>query len=87
MVGYGAKPPHANWPQNARIAVQFVLNYEKGSENNVLHGDDGSEQFLSEIIGAPSFPARHMSMESFMNTARALVYGEYYVNLNLASFL
>ena len=64
MVGYGAKPPHANWPQNARIAVQFVLNYEEGSENNVLHGDDGSEQFLSEIIGAPSFSARHMSMES-----------------------
>ena len=57
-------PPHADWPDNARIALQFVLNYEEGGENNVLHGDAGSEQFLSEIIGAQSYPARHMSMES-----------------------
>ncbi len=64
LVGYGRNPPHAQWPQGARIAVQFVLNYEEGSENNVLHGDAGSETFLSEIIGAQSFPARHMSMES-----------------------
>jgi putative urate catabolism protein len=64
MIGYGRSPPNANWPGQARIAVQFVLNYEEGGENNVLHGDAGSEQFLSEIIGAPSFPARHMSMES-----------------------
>ncbi|MDB5773947.1 MAG: allantoinase [Herbaspirillum sp.] len=64
MIGYGAHPPHAQWPGGARIAVQFVLNYEEGAENNVLHGDDGSEQFLSEIIGAASYPARHMSMES-----------------------
>mgnify|MGYP003677345848 FL=1 len=64
MIGYGAHPPHADWPGNARIAVQFVLNYEEGGEKNVLHGDSGSEQFLSEIIGAPSYPARHMSMES-----------------------
>jgi len=64
MVGYGASPPHAQWPGNARIALQFVLNYEEGGENNVLHGDAGSEQFLSEIIGAPSYAARHMSMES-----------------------
>ena len=64
LIGYGAKPPHANWPDNARIAVQFVLNYEEGGENNVLHGDSGSEQFLSEIVGAPSYPDRHMSMES-----------------------
>ena len=64
MIGYGAKPPHADWPGQARIALQFVLNYEEGGENNVLHGDAGSEQFLSEIIGAPAYPDRHMSMES-----------------------
>lgn len=64
MIGYGRNPPQANWPGKARIAVQFVLNYEEGGENCVLHGDSGSEQFLSEIIGAASFPARHLSMES-----------------------
>ena len=57
-VGYGSNPPHAHWPE-ARIA-QFVLNYEEGGENNVLHGDAGSEQFLSEITATD----RHMSMES-----------------------
>lgn len=64
LIGYGRDPPHARWPGNARIAVQFVLNYEEGGENSVLHGDVGSEQFLSEIVGAASYPARHMSMES-----------------------
>jgi allantoinase len=64
LIGYSNKPPHADWPGDARIAVQFVLNYEEGGENNILHGDSGSEQFLSEIIGAPSYHARHMSMES-----------------------
>ncbi|MBX9800203.1 MAG: allantoinase PuuE [Burkholderiaceae bacterium] len=64
MTGYGRTPPHAQWPGQARIAVQFVLNYEEGAENSVLDGDAGSETFLSEIIGAQSFPARHMSMES-----------------------
>lgn len=64
LIGYGRRPPHADWPGGARIAVQFVLNYEEGGENSVLHGDAGSEQFLSEIIGAASYPARHMSMES-----------------------
>jgi putative urate catabolism protein len=64
LVGYGRTPPHAAWPGGARIAVQFVLNYEEGGENSVLHGDAGSEQFLSEIIGAQAYPARHMSMES-----------------------
>ncbi|WGG49563.1 allantoinase PuuE [Rugamonas sp. DEMB1] len=64
MIGYGAKPPHAQWPNRARIALQFVLNYEEGGENNVLHGDAASETFLSEIIGAAAFPARHLSMES-----------------------
>ena len=64
LVGYGKTPPQANWPGQARVALQFVLNYEEGAENNILHGDAGSEQFLSEIVGAPSYPARHMSMES-----------------------
>jgi allantoinase len=64
LIGYGRTLPHADWPGQARIAVQFVLNYEEGGENNVLHGDAGSEQFLSEIVGAASYPARHMSMES-----------------------
>ncbi len=64
LAGYGRQPPQADWPGDARIAVQFVLNLEEGGENCVLHGDGGSEQFLSEIIGAASYPARHMSMES-----------------------
>jgi len=64
LLGYGRTPPHAAWPGNARIAVQFVINYEEGGENNVLHGDPASETFLSEIIGAQAFSNRHMSMES-----------------------
>jgi len=65
MVGYGANPPQANWPGGARIALQFVLNYEEGGENCVLHGDPASEAFLSEIVAAqPLADVRHMSMES-----------------------
>ena len=64
LAGYGARPPHPRWPGAARLAVQFVLNYEEGGENSVLHGDAASETFLSEIIGAEAFPARHQSMES-----------------------
>jgi putative urate catabolism protein len=64
MKGYGRHPPHARWPGQARIAVQFVLNYEEGGENAVLHGDAGSEQFLSEMFNPASYPARHLSMES-----------------------
>ena len=63
LVGYGEHPPHAQWPGQARIAVQFVLNYEEGGENSVLHGDAGSEQFLSEMFNPPAFPARHLSLE------------------------
>jgi putative urate catabolism protein len=64
LIGYGRTPPHARWPGAARIALQFVLNYEEGAENATLHGDPASETFLSEIIGAQAFPMRHMSMES-----------------------
>jgi putative urate catabolism protein len=64
MVGYGMNPPDPKWPNAARLALQIVLNYEEGGESCVLHGDEGSEVFLSEIIGAPSFKARHMTMES-----------------------
>lgn len=65
MVGYGRARPFADWPGGARIAVNFVLNYEEGAENCVLHGDAASESFLSEIIGAQPIPGmRHISMES-----------------------
>ena len=65
LVGYGATPPDAKWPGGARITLQFVLNYEEGAENCILHGDDSSESFLSEMIGTPPiFNMRHMSMES-----------------------
>lgn len=64
LIGYAGQPPRAQWPGGARIAVQFVINYEEGAENCVLHGDEQSETFLSEIIGARAYPDRHMSMES-----------------------
>ncbi|MBP5992865.1 MAG: allantoinase PuuE [Acinetobacter sp.] len=64
LIGYHGQVPHAQWPNQAKIAVQFVLNYEEGGENHVEHGDLGSEQFLSEIVGAASFNAKHMSMDS-----------------------
>ncbi|EIM28199.1 allantoinase PuuE [Microvirga lotononidis] len=65
LVGYGRNPPHPRWPNQARICVQFVINYEEGGENNILHGDRASEAFLSEIVGAQAWLGqRHMSMES-----------------------
>ena len=64
LVGYGSTAPHARWPGGARIALQFVLNYEEGGENAVLHGDPASEQFLSEMFNPAAFPGRHLSMES-----------------------
>ncbi len=64
MVGYGPDVPHAQWPNAARVAVQFVLNYEEGSENSVLHGDHASETFLSEMVTAQAYESRHMTMES-----------------------
>ncbi len=64
LIGYNNKTPHAAWPNQARIALQFVLNYEEGGENSVLHGDTVCEQFLSEMFNASAFPARHQSMET-----------------------
>lgn len=64
LIGYGATPPEAAWPGGARIAVQFVINYEEGAENSVLNGDKGSESFLSEMVGAASHDDRAMAMES-----------------------
>jgi len=64
LVGYGAAPPDAHWPGGAKVAVQFVINYEEGAENSVINGDKGSEAFLSEMVGAGSHPARAMAMES-----------------------
>lgn len=63
LIGYGRQVPHARWPGQARVAVQFVLNYEEGGENSVLHGDKASEQFLSEMFNPAAYEARHMSME------------------------
>jgi putative urate catabolism protein len=64
LIGYGANVPHARWPNGARIAVQFVINYEEGAENCILNGDTASEAFLSEMVGAAALPGvRHMSME------------------------
>src|SRR5262245_48923739 len=64
LIGYGRTPPHPRWTNGSYLALQFVLNHEEGAENSVLHGDKGSETFLSEIIGAQTFPMRHLSMES-----------------------
>jgi putative urate catabolism protein len=63
LAGHGRHPPHPRWPGNARVALQFVLNYEEGGENSVLHGDAGSEQFLSEMFNPAAYSARHLSME------------------------
>src|SRR4051795_2928047 len=65
LIGYGRNPPDPRWPNGARIAVQFVINYEEGGENCILHGDAASEAFLSEIVGAPALAGvRNMNMES-----------------------
>jgi chitin deacetylase len=65
LVGYGRNPPDPRWPGGARVAVQFVLNYEEGGERNILHGDATSEAFLSDVLGAAPWPGeRHMNVES-----------------------
>jgi putative urate catabolism protein len=68
LVGYGATPPHAQWPGDARIAVQFVINYEEGGENAIYHGDPAAEAFLTDLIGAQPIPGRrHMNIESLFD--------------------
>src|SRR5688572_8677292 len=65
LLGYGQNPPNANWPGGACVAVQFVVNYEEGGENNVLHGDAASEAFLVDVVGASPWPGkRHRNVES-----------------------
>jgi putative urate catabolism protein len=65
MIGYGRHPPDPRWPNGARLALQFVINYEEGGENNILHGDAASEAFLSDVLGAQPWPGeRHMNVES-----------------------
>jgi peptidoglycan/xylan/chitin deacetylase (PgdA/CDA1 family) len=65
LVGYGRHPPDPRWPGGARVAVQFVVNYEEGGERNTLHGDATSEAFLSDVLGAQPWPGqRHMNVES-----------------------
>ena len=73
LIGYGKHPPHADWPENARIAVQFVLNYEEGGESNILHGDPGSEQFLSEIPVVP--PPRREDAQTLLDAVLRLTQG------------
>src|SRR5256885_11191500 len=63
--GYGRNPPDPGWPGGARIVVQFVVNFEEGGENNILHGDGASEAFLSDVLGAKPWPRqRHANIES-----------------------
>ena len=62
LIGYGSKGKKVSWPNNAKLALQIVLNYEEGGENSILNGDKYSETFLSEIIGAKAFKGRHISM-------------------------
>src|SRR5246127_2657480 len=75
--GYGRDPPDPKWPGNARVAVQFVVNFEEGGENNILHGDAASEAFLSDVLGAKPWPGqRHANIESmFEYGSRARVLG------------
>src|ERR1700692_4860149 len=65
LAGYGRNPPDTRWPGKARVAVQFVVNFEEGAENSILHGDQASEAFLTEVLGTTPWPGqRHMNVES-----------------------
>ena len=71
MIGYGRNPPDPRWPGGAKVCVQFVVNYEEGGENNILHGHAASEAFLSEIVGAAAWPGqRHWNKSGSHTTAR-----------------
>ena len=67
LKGYGRLGLHARWPMQARVALQFVLNYEEGGENAVLHGDAGSERFVSEMFNPSACSGRHLSMEGILD--------------------
>ena len=82
LVGYGQKDLKIEWPNKAKIAVQFVLNYEEGGENCVLNGDKYSETFLSEIIGAKPIEGRHMNMESIYEYGSRRGFWRIYKNFN-----
>ena len=82
LVGYGQKDFKIEWPNKAKIAVQFVLNYEEGGENCVLNGDKYSETFLSEIIGAKPIEGRHMNMESIYEYGSRRGFWRIYKNFN-----
>ena len=82
LVGYGQKDFKIEWPNKAKIAVQFVLNYEEGGENCVLNGDKYSETFLSEIIGAKAIEGRHMNMESIYEYGSRRGFWRIYKNFN-----
>src|ERR1700690_2485394 len=77
LIGYGRNPPDPRWPDRARVAVQFVINYEEGGERSILHGDAESEAFLSDVLGAQPWPGqRHMNVESMYEYgSRAGVWG------------
>ena len=82
LVGYGSKQVKVRWPGNAKLALQFVLNYEEGAENCTLHGDKTSEVFLSEIIGAKAIKGRHLNMESIYEYgSRREGFGEFMISL------
>ena len=76
LIGYGANPPHAQWPNGARIALQLVLNYEEGAERSVLYGDAHAETFLSEMYSPDPFPTVTCRWNPSMNTAAVQVSGE-----------
>jgi len=86
MIGYGAKGKSISWPNNARLALQIVLNYEEGGENCVLNGDKYSETFLSEIIGAKAIKGRHISMESIYEYGSEQAFGDYTNYLKIRIF-
>ena len=87
LIGYGPNPPPAQWPSGARIALQFVVNYEEGGENCVLHGDPASEAFLSEIVGAtPWIGQRHMSMESIYEYGARVASGGCWIFFGVKTF-
>ena len=85
LIGYHGQAPVVQWRHQARVAVQFVLNYEEGGENHIEHGDAGSEQFLSDIVGASSFPAKHCRWIHFMNMVHAQGFGAFIKNFKNVS--